>query len=161
MNQFFFVALLAFSVAHSALAQAGGSFEGLEKAMDSDTYERVGLRKLTAGERAALDEFLRGYVMVKQKDAAAVASAEAVDRAVKDRKVRPPDVIESKIVGTYKGYGLRTVFPLANGQRWKPTNDEVVSDQAIESPTVVIFRDMFGYKMFVEGASVVRVKRVQ
>ena len=138
-------------------AAANPEFDGLRKAMDSETYEKAGLNKLNDSERAALDDFIRGYVGGKQKEAA----AEAVDRAVKERKVRPPEIIESKIVGTYKGYGLRTYFHLANGQVWKPTNDDVVASRAIENPTVIIFRDMFGYKMFVEGASIVRVKRVQ
>jgi hypothetical protein len=26
---------------------------------------------------------------------------------------------------------------------------------------VVIYRDMFGYKMFIEGASIIRVKRLE
>ena len=132
-------------------------FSGLEKAMDPNTYERAGLRKLTNSERAALDEFIRDYVTAKQK----VAASQAVDRAVKERKVQPPDVIESNIVGTYKGYGPKTAFRLANGETWRPTNDEFVSNLAIENPKVVIYRDFFGYKMFVEGATIIRVKRVQ
>lgn len=146
--------------AHFAAAQRP-EFGGLEQTMDPQTYERAGLRKLTPAERATLDTFIRDYVSAKQKDAAAVASAEAVDRAVKERKVRPPEVIESRFVGPFKGYGPRTVFHLENGQTWKPTNDDVVNNSPIQSPSVVILRDMFGYKMFVEGASVVRVKRVQ
>jgi hypothetical protein len=143
-----------------AEAAKTADFNGLEKVMDPDTYEKAGLRKLTPGEREALNAFIRDYVGAKQKDAAAVAAADAVDRAVKERKVQPPEVIESKIVGTFKGWGPRTFFHLENGQTWKPTNDEVISYSPIENPNVVIFRDMFGYKMFVGGASVVRVKRV-
>lgn len=129
--------------------------------MDADTYQRAGLRKLTDSERKVLDEFIRDYVAVKQKDAATVAAAQAVDRAVKERKVRPPELIESNIVGTFKGYGPKTVFHLANGETWRPTNDEVVVDSPVENPKVVIYRDFFGYKMFVEGAAIVRVRRAQ
>lgn len=160
MKKLYFAALLVIGVAHLASAQ-GGSFGGLEKVMDRDTYERAGLGKLTSDERGALDGFIRDYVAGKQKEAAGVAAAEAVDRAVKERKVRPPEVIESKIVGSFKGYGPRTVFRLANGELWRPTNDYVVTYSPIESPNVIIYRDSFGYKMFVEGASSVRVKRVQ
>ena len=158
MKKFYFSAFLALSVAHLALAQ---EFSGLEKAMDSETYERAGLRKLTSDERAALDQFVRDYVAGKTKDAAKVAAAEAVDRAVKEKKVQPPDVTETKMVGTFKGYGLRTTFRLENGQVWKPTNDEEARFSPIENPKVIIFKDMFGYKMFIEGAATVRVKRVQ
>jgi hypothetical protein len=160
MKKLYFAALLSLAMAQFVSAQAVG-FAGLEKVMDRETYGKAGLNKLTSGERAALDEFIRDYVAGKQKDAAAVASAEAVDRAVKERKVLPPEVIESKIVGTFKGYGPRTVFRLENGELWKPTNDDIISSLAIESPRVVIYRDTFGYKMFVEGAASVRVKRVR
>ena len=64
------------------------TFPGFEKAMDPDTYQKAGLGKLTDAERATLNSFVRGYVATKQKDAATVAAAQAVDRAVKERKVR-------------------------------------------------------------------------
>ena len=137
------------------------TFPGFEKAMDPDTYQKAGLGKLTDAERATLNSFVRGYVATKQKDAAAVAAAQAVDRAVKERKVQPPDIIESRIVGTYRGTNLRTLFRLENGQVWKPSNSEIVSSPPVENPNVVIYRDMFGYKMFIEGARILRVKRVE
>lgn len=160
MKKFCLTALLAIGVARWVSAQ-DAAFGGLEKIMDHDTYERAGLSKLTSDERAVLDGFIRDYVAGKQKDAATVAAAEAVDLAVKERKVRPPEVIESNMVGTFKGYGLRTIFRLANGESWKPTNADIVVHSAIENPKVVIYRDGFGYKMFIEGASTVRVMRVQ
>ncbi len=137
------------------------TFPGFEKAMDPDTYQKAGLGKLTDAERATLNSFVRGYVATKQKDAATVAAAQAVDRAVKERKVQPPDIIESRIVGTYRGTNLRTLFRLENGQVWKPSNSEIVSSPPVENPNVVIYRDMFGYKMFIEGARILRVKRVE
>ena len=160
MKKLYLAALLGLGLVNFASAQ-DAAFAGVEKAMDRDTYAKAGLEKLTGAERAVLDGFIRDYVAAKQKDAASVAAAEAVDRAVKERKVRPPEIIESRFVGSYQGYGLRTLFRLANGQVWKPTNSEVVTTSPIESPNVVIYRDMFGYKMFIEGASIVRVKRVQ
>jgi hypothetical protein len=152
--------LLAVSVAQVAWAEE--SAFNLEKAMGAETYERAGISKLSSDERAALSEFVRTYVAGKQKDAAAVAAAEAVDRAVKERKVEAPQVIESNIVGTFKGYGPRTFFHLANGEVWKPTNDYIETYSPIENPKVVIYRnDMFGYKMVIQGGGTVRVKRVQ
>jgi hypothetical protein len=160
MKALLLAVILTVTAAHVSFAQRG-EFSGLEQAMDAQTYERAGLRKLSASEREALDSFIREYVGAKTKDAATTAAAEAVDRAVKERKVRPPEVIESRFAGAFKGYGPRTVFHLENGQTWKPTNDEVANYSPIQNPAVVIVRDMFGYKMFIEGASVVRVKRVQ
>lgn len=159
MKKFYLAGAMVMAFVSVATAQEG-QFNGLDKVMDRDTYQRSGLEKLTPDERRTLNDFLRTYLAQKQKDAATVAAAQAVDRAVKERKVRPPEIIESRMVGIYKGYGPRTVFHLANGETWKPTNADVVSNSAIESPNVVIYRDLFGYKMFIEGASIVRVKRV-
>jgi hypothetical protein len=159
MKKFSLAVLFALGLAQFAAAE-DPAFD-LEKAMGRETYERAGLSKLTSDERAALSEFVRTYVAGKQKDAAAVAATEAVDRAVKERKVQPPQVIESNIVGTFKGYGPRTFFHLANGEVWKPTNDYIESYPSIENPKVVIYRnDLFGYKMFIQGGGTVRVKRV-
>jgi len=154
-----FAALLIIS-AGFAFAQ-DGEFPGLKKAMDAEAYERAGLSKLSDTERAVLDKFIQEYTAGKQKDVASAAAAEAVDRALKERKVRPPDITESRMEGVFKGYGLRTLFRLENGQVWKPTNDEPVSYSAIENPKVTIYRDTFGYKMFIEGAGTVRVKRIK
>ena len=127
--------------------------------MDAETYSRAGVENLSDEQRAALDAFLRKYIAGREKDAGAVAAAEAVDRAVKERKVRPPEVVESSIAGDYKGSGHRARFRLANGQVWRPTDGEELPQSSIANPKVVIYRDVFGYKMFVEGAGVVRVKR--
>jgi hypothetical protein len=160
MKSLYFVILVALGTGQ-LLAAEERSFGGLEKEMDPATYEKSGLGTLTSDQRAVIDEFLRGYVAGEQKAAATTAAAKAVDQAVKERKVRPPDVFESKIVGRYTGYGPRTFFHLENGQVWRPTNDEVVKESPIENPTVVIYHDMLGYQMFVEGASHLHVRRVQ
>jgi hypothetical protein len=160
MSKFTVAILFTFIVAHFALA-AEPSFPGLKGVMDPETYARTGVKDLSPEQRAALDAFLRDYIAGKQKEAADVASTQAVEQAVKERKVQPPDVIESSIVGAYSGYGVRTVFHLANGQTWKPTSGDVVTHAPIDSPHVVLYRDFFGYKMFIENDGFVRVKKVQ
>ena len=154
-----FAALALVLIAATPSHAEDGSFPGLKSAMDPETYARTGVQNLSPDQRAALDAFIRDYVANKQRDAAAVAATDAVDRAVKERKVRPPEVIESRIVGDYKGPGPRVLFRLANGQTWRPTDPDPNPHSPISNPSVVIYRDMFGYKMFVEGAGVLRVKR--
>ena len=39
--------------------------------------------------------------------------------------------------------------------------EKTTPSPAVENPRVIIFKDFAGYKMFIEGASTVRVKRVQ
>jgi hypothetical protein len=158
-NMKVFLPFVCFILVFATAARGETDFAGLEKAMDSDTYERAGIRKLSDEERAVLDQFIRNYVSGKQKAAATAAATDAVNKAIQEHKVEPPDITESRIVGTFKGYGPRTVFRLENGQVWKPTN-ESASSPAIENPRVIIFKDFFGYKMFIEGASTLRVKRV-
>ncbi len=154
------ILFLAVSLASLHLLWAETDFPGLEKTMDSDTYERAGLRKLSSEERAVLDEYIRSYVSGKQKSAATAAATEAVDKAIQEHKVEPPQITESRLVGTFKGVGPRTIFKLENGQVWKPTNGETSPSPAIENPRVIIYKDFAGYKMFIEGASTIRVKRV-
>ena len=154
------IAAVVVSVCLAGIAPAQESqFPGLENVMDANTYRRAGLEKLSPEQRETLDAFLRDYVANKQKAAAEVAAASAVDQAVKERKVRAPELIESSIVGDFRGSPPRTLFRLANGQVWKPTDPDPRTRPAIASPKVVIYRDMFGYKMFVEGAGIIRVKR--
>jgi hypothetical protein len=154
------ILFLAVSLTSLRLLCAEGDFPGVEKGMDSDTYERAGLRKLSSEERAVLDEYIRNYVSGKQKSAATAAATEAVNKAIQEHKVEPPQITESRMVGTFKGVGARTVFKLENGQVWQPTNGETSSSPAIENPRVIIYKDWAGYKMFIEGASTIRVKRV-
>jgi hypothetical protein len=152
------ISIILLSLVVSSAARA--DFPGLEKSMDSDTYERSGLRKLSKEERAVLDDYIRSYVSGEQKAAATVAATQAVDKAIQEHKVEQPQVTESRLVGSFKGVGARTVFKLENGQVWKPTNGETVPSPPIENPRVIIFKDFAGYKMFIEGASTIRVKRV-
>jgi hypothetical protein len=161
MNKLLLVTFAASAVLCAFAAdKPESSFPGLKNVMDPETYSRAGLDNLSPEQRAALDAFIRDYVAGKQKEAASVAAAQAVDRAVKERKVEAPSVIESRIVGVYKGYGPRTVFRLENGQTWKPADPDDMPHAAIANPAVVIYKDFFGYKMFVEGAPSLRVKRV-
>ena len=84
----------------SAWAATEKDFNGLENAMDPETYERAGLGKLSKDERAVLDQFIRDYVAGKQKVAATRAAEAAVNKAIEEHKVETPQVVESRIVGT-------------------------------------------------------------
>lgn len=159
--RFFYISALCLIATAALAASPENGFSTLDKVMDPATYQRAGLGKLSNDERKVLDNFLRDYIAAKQHTAAEVAAAAAVDRAVKERRVQPPEVIESRIVGPFNGYGLRTLFRLENGQVWRPTNGDIYRHTMEQNPAVVIYKDMFGYKMFIEGASMVRVKRVQ
>ena len=137
-------------------AQAA-EFQGVQKAMSPQEYDAAGLQKLTPEERARLDEFIRRFVSSSNQ----VAAEKAVDRAVKERKVMPPEIIQSRIVGPFTGYNGSTVFTLENGQRWRQAQPDSRYFPKVESPPVIIVKGQVGYRMYIAGGGDVRVSRVR
>ena len=132
-------------------------FPGVEKAMTPAQYEAAGLSKLDPAERAKLDEFLRNYVAVSNEKVA----TSAVDKAVKENKVSAPEIINSRIVGPFTGYNGRTIFTLENGQRWAQSQRDSAYYPKMESPGVLIVKKGFGYRMYIAGATDIRVTLVR
>jgi len=153
----FFCLLLASLVSLPAAEPEAPAFPGVEKAMTPEQYEAAGLSKLDATERAKLDEFIRNYVSVSNEKVA----TSAVDKAVKEKKVSEPEVIQSRIVGPFTGYTGTTVFTLENGQRWAQSQRDSAYYPKIDSPPVVIVKAGFGYRMYIQGASAIRVSKVR
>jgi hypothetical protein len=140
-----------------AAQPANPAFPGVEKAMTPADYEAAGLQKLDAAERARLDEFIRNYVAKSNEKVA----TEAVDKAVQQRKVQAPEVIQSRIVGPFTGYNGRTIFTLENGQRWAQSQRDSAYFPKIDSPPVLILKSGFGYRMYIAGGGAIRVTKVQ
>jgi hypothetical protein len=133
------------------------AFPGVQKVMTPEQYEAAGLSKLDATERAKLDEFIRNYVSVSNEKVA----TSAVDKAIKEKKVSEPEVIQSRIVGPFTGYNGRTVFTLENGQRWAQSQYDSAYFPKINSPPVVIVKAGFGYRMYIAGGGAIRVSKVR
>ena len=148
------------------IAEKAADFPGVQKALTPEQFAASGLSKLSPEERAKLDESLRGYFtgatqQVVQK-AVAQAETRAVDRAVKQHKVEPPQLIESRIPGKVSGWSSNgTIFVLENGQHWKTTDNERRYFTPLTDPDIFIVKDIFGYKMAIAGGGTVRVVRVQ
>jgi hypothetical protein len=132
-------------------------FPGVEKAMSPQEYDAAGLQKLTPDERTRLDEFIRRFVASSNQ----VAAEKAVDRAVKERKVTPPEIIQSRIVGPFTGYTGSTVFTLENGQRWAQSQPGSAYFPKVDSPPVIIVKGKIGYRMYIAGGGDIRVSRVR
>lgn len=133
------------------------AFPGLQKAMTPEQYEAAGLSKLDATERAKLDEFIKSYVAVSNERVATTA----VDKAVAEKKVQAPEVIQSRIVGPFTGYNGRTIFTLENGQRWAQSQMDSAYFPKIDSPPVVIVKAGFGYRMYIAGGGAIRVSKIK
>lgn len=155
----FFVALLL----STAFARAQSpEFPGVQKAMSPQAFEQAGLSKLSPEERARLDEFIRGYAAATNEKAATAA----VDQAAKEGKVKrnEPEVIQSSIVGTFRGYDGRTTFRLENGTVWKQSQQVSRTYPAIDSPPVLIIKGtsmLAGYRMYIAGGGNIRVRPVK
>lgn len=149
------IAALSLPVAFAQAQEA--DFPGLKKAMTPQQYEAAGVDKLSADERAALDEFIRRYVTSTSEK---VATA-AVDNAVKQKKATDPEVIESRLVGTFDGYTGRTKFTLENGQVWQQSQGDTYRCRPIESPPVIVTKAGWGHRMYILGGGAIRVSRVR
>jgi hypothetical protein len=132
-------------------------FPGVEKTMSPQEYDAAGLQKLTPDERTRLDEFIRHFDSSSNQ----VAAQKAVDRAVKERKATPPEIIQSRIVGPFTGFTGSTVFTLENGQRWRQSQPDSRYFPKVESPPVIIVKDQIGYRMYIAGGGDTRVSRVR
>ena len=150
--------------AQQTAAEKAEDFPGVKKALSPDQFESSGMSKLSPEERAKLDDYLRGYFTgatqrVVEK-AVSRATAVAVDRAVKEHKVEPPQLIQSRILGSVNGWKSGKIFVLENGQHWKVTDSDRYFS-AVTDPDVFIVRDLLSYKMAIAGGGVARVIRVQ
>ena len=150
-------------IVSAALAQAQNSdFPGVQKAMSPEAFEQAGLSKLSPEERARLDEFIRGYAAASSEKAATAA----VDQAAKEGKVKrnEPEVIQSTIVGTFRGYDGRSTFTLENGTVWRQSQQVSRAYPAVESPPVLVIKGtsmLAGYRMYIAGGGNIRVSRVK
>lgn len=151
-----FCVILASLVTLPAAEPETPAFPGVQKAMTPEQYEAAGLSKLDPAERAKLDEFIKNYVAVSNEKVATTA----VDKAIKEKKVSEPEVIQSRIVGPFTGYTGTTVFTLENGQRWAQSQRDSAYYPKMDSPPVVIIKAGFGYRMYIQGASAIRVSKV-
>ena len=150
--------------AQQTAAEKAEDFPGVKKALTPEQFEASGVSKLSPEERQKLDEYLRGYFTgatqkVVQREVAK-AKVVAVDQAVKENKVRPPEIIQSRILGPVNGWKSGKIFVLENGQHWKVT-DEDRYFRAVQDPDVFITRDFLSYKMTIAEGGVARVVRVR
>jgi hypothetical protein len=155
------VALAAICLASVAAVSAHAQekeFAGVEKLMSPKAFEEAGLNKLTPDERARLNEFIQSYAATTNQEAANAA----VDRAVKDNKIASmPQVIESRIVGSFSGYTGRSRFQLENGQVWAQSQQVSQRYPPVDSPPVIIVKAGWGHRMYVLGGGNVRVSRMK
>jgi len=144
--------------------------------MSDEELASAGLDALTPEQQAALNELFRKYTKQEIKTVREEAKQEAIAEIAKDDKsgfmgleqitnwidFNSPELIETSIVGPFKGWTGNTFFKLENGQVWKQRDGGKVNYRKSMNPKVEIFKTIGGYRMRVEGyRQSVGIKRVR
>jgi len=143
-------------------AQAQDSFSSLEEQMTGKEFTAAGLDKLTDGELAALNQWLRAHSVGTLTQARQPQSDMRGFEGSVLESVDDSDIV-SRLVGTFNGWDGNTVFKLDNGQIWKQADSSTLSVPAIENPQVRIEQGVFNaWRLSVEGyGKRVHVERIQ
>jgi hypothetical protein len=151
----------------------------LQQEMTPAQFKAAGLDKLSAGELAALNDWLQGKVAAETEKAATAAvaggsSAAALAQAREEGRQEvitknrgfldfgSKDPIESTIAGEFTGFGKGRHFVLANGQEWEQTEATELRVRK-DSPKVKIRPGLMGvWYMQIDGYNTMpKVRRVK
>lgn len=123
----------------------------LKQLMTPEEFKAAGLNKLSPDQLAHLERFLQGYheQTVQQ---VAKATEERVNPAPKRNQATRSPVVENAINGPFEGLTGRTRVVLKNGSIWQQANENDKFRCHLDSPDVVLVRNIAGYKMYVTGA---------
>ncbi len=150
-------ALLLLSTSATLSAQ---TFSSLEERMSQRDFESAGLQKLSAEELA----FLNRWLVERSLSAPVTAASGSADRVgLPPTASESGDRVQSRLLGSFRGWSGNTVFRLENGQVWQQTGGGELAGVNLESPGVTIEKGVFGaWYLRVEGYnSRAKVKRVE
>lgn len=153
----FSFALLLLSTSATLSAQ---TFSSLEERMSQRDFESAGLQKLSAEELA----FLNRWLVERGLSARVPAASGSADRVgLPPTASESGDRVQSRLLGSFRGWSGNTVFRLENGQVWQQTGGGELAGVNLESPGVTIEKGVFGaWYLRVEGYnSRAKVKRVE
>lgn len=128
-----------------------------------EVFESAGLTKLSAQEFGSLNAWIEAYVDHETEKALRTGIEANPNLPAQGAELHPNplEVIESQIDGEFEGWNGDTTYRLQNGQLWQQASFSQGPARAL-NPTVIIFRQMGGYRMKVEGVpGVVAVKLVK
>jgi hypothetical protein len=163
----FFV--LIFSI-HN-LAFAVDSFSTLEERMSSREFQETGLGKLSTGELAALNEWLRSHSVATLENVRS-ESATANEVAGGDMRGLPNEpkddsrgkVVSGNIEGSFDGWARKgDLFKLSNGMIWQQDKKDSFYIEPIENAAITIEKSLTGkwHLSLVGHKDKVRVVRIQ
>ncbi|MDP2137392.1 MAG: hypothetical protein Q8J74_06015 [Candidatus Didemnitutus sp.] len=152
--------LLLVALVCTAPSFAAENFTG---ALTETERRETGIDGLTAAQRARLDELVERYTHGEVDRGVTEAIEEKLDQESIVNPRKGQKVIETRLVGEFKGWTGGTIFRLENGQVWQQRNPEFFeTSRPVTNPTVVLKKSMIGgYWLHVEGFQGVRVKRLE
>jgi len=155
--------ILMIAISSSAFGQS--AFSSLEEQMTGKEYDAAGLNKLTPDELAALNQWIRSHSLATLETARQVTGGGEDDRGFELKKMKdmPRTPINSRLVGTFRGWDGQTTFRLENGMIWQQADKERFYIKEVENPMITIEPGAFKtWRLSVEGyKSECRVKRIQ
>lgn len=143
----FFLAAALLAAAGAAHAQDAPT---LQQRMGAAAFHRAGLDKLSPAELQALQQWLAAHAdaLAPAPSAAGSASA-AAQRAMAQpapAKAGPArQAITSRIAGDFRGWRPGSVLVLANGQRWRVSDDSSLdTGKPLTAPAVTVKPGLVG-----------------
>jgi hypothetical protein len=136
-------------------ASAARPYQPLESRLSADQMHATGLDQLSPAQLELLNRLLR------EEQTTLVAETAAV--AVRDHARLAEEPVTSTIKGDFRGWQKGTVFELANGQRWRVTDDnEYYIPRALSAPKAVVKPGVLGsWSIEIEGVRTApKVRRV-
>lgn len=156
-------------------ASAAGKTPDVRDLVSANQFHATGLDQLSPPELTAFNGWLATYgaptaaaagpapaapAAAPVPTAAAAGDAKFGQETMSPEARGAPDRIESRILGTFKGWNGRTTFHLENGQVWQQA-DGSTYDTTLQDPQVVIKSLALGYLLTLPGHSAtVFVRRI-
>lgn len=166
--------MAALNAALSDIPPAADKTIDLRDIMTVNQYHDAGLDTLSAAEISNLNTWLNGRARVANASTltavpaasppvpAPTTGAAAFGASMLAPQLPEPDRIESRILGTFKGWSGKTIFKLENGQVWQQADDSSEFETNIQNPKVIIKKLGWGYLLTIPGDSdTVFVRRIR
>lgn len=154
-----------------APAFAADSFSTLEERMSAREFQETGLGKLSSGELAVLNEWLRSHSVATLENvrSSSAAANEVADGDLRGLPNEPKDdprgkVISGNIEGSFDGWARKgDVFKLTNGMIWQQDEKDSFYIEPIENAAITIEKSLTGkwHLSLVGHKDKVRVERIQ
>jgi hypothetical protein len=114
----------------------------LREHMGESGFHRAGLDKLDPSERQYLEAWLFAHAAELE---AAIPASTAPTATAATHSAPAHAMVESHINGEFHGWQPGDVLVLANGQRWRVTDDSSLSiGRKIDAPAVTVKPGLFG-----------------